>query len=123
MKRKDDQHQMRRAEALSRPKSPLRVNREPHAPHDQPLTPARAVEIHIGELVLHGFTPAERRPVADALQAELAHLFADQSSVPDHSFEITFAKLRPLKVRQDQPAQSIGAGIAGAIFERLGHDR
>lgn len=37
----------------------------------------RDIEIHIDELVLHGFPPADRYQVAEALERELVRLLAD----------------------------------------------
>jgi hypothetical protein len=35
-----------------------------------------AVRLHIGELVLHGFEPADRARIGEALEAELTRLLA-----------------------------------------------
>ncbi|MBI2767717.1 MAG: hypothetical protein HYX53_17610 [Chloroflexi bacterium] len=37
------------------------------------------VDVHIEELVLRGFDPRQRHAIADALQAELARLFAESA--------------------------------------------
>jgi hypothetical protein len=37
-----------------------------------------SVELHIEELVLHGFTPADRDPIRQAIQTELGRLFVEQ---------------------------------------------
>ena len=36
------------------------------------------VELHIDELVLHGFAPGDRYPIGDAVEHELTRLFAEQ---------------------------------------------
>jgi len=41
------------------------------------------IKLHIEELVLHGFAPGDRHAIADAVQRELAQLFADQSTSAD----------------------------------------
>jgi hypothetical protein len=38
----------------------------------------REIEVHIEELVLHGFAPGARRAVGDALQSELQQLLAER---------------------------------------------
>jgi hypothetical protein len=38
----------------------------------------REIEVHIEELVLHGFTPGSRWDVAEALQSELHRLLAER---------------------------------------------
>ncbi len=39
---------------------------------------SRNVELHIEELVLHGFDPRDRHAIADAVQQELTRLVAEQ---------------------------------------------
>jgi hypothetical protein len=36
-----------------------------------------SIELHIEELVLHGFAPGDRHRIAEALQSALMHLLAD----------------------------------------------
>jgi hypothetical protein len=38
------------------------------------MTRPRAIEVHIDELVLHGFNPADRHRIGDAVQTELVRL-------------------------------------------------
>ncbi len=43
---------------------------------NHPTVP-RAIELHIDELVLHGFSPADRLRIGSALEGELARLLAE----------------------------------------------
>jgi hypothetical protein len=40
------------------------------------------VELHIEELVLHGFAPGDRYRIGDAVEQELQRLFAEQGAPP-----------------------------------------
>ena len=40
------------------------------------------VSVHIEELVLHGVAPGDRQRAGEALQAELARLFAEEGAPP-----------------------------------------
>ena len=40
------------------------------------------IHLHIEELVLHGFAPGDRARIGDAMQRELARLFADAGVPP-----------------------------------------
>lgn len=42
------------------------------------MTRPRAIEVHIDELVLHGFSAAEADRIAEAVGAELAHLYTER---------------------------------------------
>src|SRR3712207_3298477 len=45
------------------------------------MTPVN-IELHIEELVLHGFAPGDRYRIGEAVQRELARLFAEQGVPP-----------------------------------------
>src|SRR5690349_13235166 len=42
----------------------------------------KAIEVHIGELVLHGFSHSDRLPIAEAVERELARLFSEGEFPP-----------------------------------------
>lgn len=48
----------------------------------KPLKPSsinpKSIELYIDELVLHGFNPGERHAIAEAIEAQLSQLFAEQ---------------------------------------------
>jgi len=74
----------------------------------------REIEVHIEELVLHGFAPGERWQVGDALEHELRGLLAERG-LPA-SWQGSPAKLDAGNVRLTNPATT-GRQIAGAIHE------
>jgi hypothetical protein len=52
-----------------------------NTPHTARRMP-NSIELHIEELVLHGFAPSDRYRIADAVERELAQLFAEQGVPP-----------------------------------------
>ena len=78
----------------------------------------RAVELHIEELVLHGFAPGDRHRIADAVERELARLFAEQG-VPralQSGFESPRLDAGSFNFAPDSRAETIGAEVARAIY-------
>ena len=76
----------------------------------------REIEVHIEELVLHGFDPAARWQIGDAVEHELRGLLATKG-IPAAwlaSPERIDASTIPAK-RLTKPAQA-GAEIAGAAY-------
>lgn len=79
-----------------------------------PMNAPRSIEVHIEELVLHGFEPHQRHTIGDALQRELARLFSQPQLQPPLSRERIDAgniRLTP----SARPA-AIGAQVASAVF-------
>jgi hypothetical protein len=46
------------------------------------FNPQPSVELHIDELVLHGFAPTERHAIGDTVESELRELLVKQQSLP-----------------------------------------
>ena len=88
------------------------VDAQKHVP---PPTP-RQIEVHIEELVLHGFDPRERWQISDTLENELHRLLVEQGvprawfSSPDR---IDAAVIPPTSLTR--PAQD-GTEIARAAY-------
>jgi hypothetical protein len=79
--------------------------------------PPREIEVHIEELVLHGFDPAARWDIADALGSELHTLLA-QRGIPAAWLA------SPERIKGGEiPAQhlntpaAVGRGVATAVHE------
>lgn len=72
----------------------------------------RTVHVHVGELVLHGFSAADRFAIGDALQAAMADalaphlpaLIAGRSDVVDGG-TVRLASARPAHVGREVAAQ------------------
>jgi hypothetical protein len=79
-----------------------------------------SLELHIEELVLRGFAPGERYRIGEAVECELARLFAEQG-MPQ--FLIRAGDVESLQagepVVSDDGAQATGASIARAIYGGL----
>ena len=78
------------------------------------MRPAR-VEVHIEELVLHGFAPGQRYRIAEALERELTRLLAERGLSPgrppvDGAFEVR-AGARP---------EVVGRQVAAALQQAIG---
>lgn len=87
-----------------------------------------AIQLHIDELVLHGFAPADRLQIADAVQAELTRLFAEQgaSSALRQGGEAGRLQAEPISVTPAMPAGAIGTQVARSVYGSLSpndHDR
>jgi hypothetical protein len=100
-----------------------------NAGHLHPVVPAQAgkpvlpafVEIRIEELALHGFSPVDRYRLADAVERELARLFADQG-VPAslaQGHEIAHLNGGRFEVATGSNAEGIGVQVAQALYGGL----
>jgi len=80
------------------------------------MKPAR-IELHIEELVLHGFAPGDRHAIGDAVQHELTRLLAEQSLDPSElaSDERAHVDAGDVHVAPQSRAQSVGAQVAQAV--------
>jgi hypothetical protein len=76
------------------------------------------VELHIEELVLHGFAPGDRYSIGDAVQRELQRLFAEQGASPRLAQDGEVAHLDggAFKMAHGAGAEVIGAQIAQALY-------
>ncbi|MGH9944725.1 MAG: hypothetical protein ACRD9R_20450 [Pyrinomonadaceae bacterium] len=80
------------------------------------------VELHIEELVLHGFAPGDGVDIGAAVERELARLFAEQGVPPSfmHGLEATRVNAGGFNVAPGAQAEAIGAQVAQAIYGGLG---
>jgi hypothetical protein len=100
------------------------VGAVPAQPGGQPLI-ASSLEIHIEELVLHGFSAGDRFRVGDALERELARLLARRglpaSAVRSASIERLDAGAFP--VAPGAGARTIGTQVAQKVYQQLAPSR
>jgi hypothetical protein len=86
------------------------------------LRPQPSIELHIDELVLHGFAPGERYAISDAVERELARLLGAQSvpvwlrseNATDEMPGATF------NTAQNTSPPAIGRQIAQAVYQGFG---
>jgi hypothetical protein len=96
------------------------VRTEPTTKHAASRAPA-AIELHIEELVLHGFAPGDRARIADAVQSELTRLFAEQGVPASLRQGGAVAELDAgtFVAHRDAGADRIGGQVALAIRRGL----
>ncbi len=83
--------------------------------------PPTGIELHIEELVLHGFPTADRYRIAGALECELRRLFAEQSVPPvlARGGEFRRLDLEAFNVPRGSKADAVGAEVAREVYAGL----
>jgi hypothetical protein len=80
------------------------------------------IHLHIEELVLHGFAPAERHRIGDAVQRELARLFTEKQTPPGLTKDAAIDRLNGgtfLMSTAPRP-EATGTQVGRAVFGGLG---
>ena len=87
----------------------------------RPLDTTSSLELHIDELVLHGFASGGRYRICDAVKRELLHLFQEQQfpSLLRNAGEIDGFSAPPFKIRPDARPETIGRQVAQSIYRGL----
>ena len=77
-----------------------------------------SIELHIEELVLHGFAPGDRYRLADAVERELARLFAEQGVPPSLARKAEVAQLDvgAFKMAPGARVEAVGAQVAHTVY-------
>lgn len=76
----------------------------------------REIELYIEQLVLHGFSRADRNAIAAGLQRELAHLIA-QGGLPSHDhLSIQRIDAGAFQIKAGAGAQNAGEQTARSLF-------
>jgi hypothetical protein len=80
-----------------------------------------SVQLHIEELVLHGFESAMRYRIGESVEHELTRLFNEQGVPTSITYDSETAHLDGgrLQVDRDSTAREIGARVAQAIYGGL----
>jgi len=80
-----------------------------------------SIQVHIEELVLHGFDPANRCGIADAVQSELARLFAEQgaSDALRRGGEVSHLNAGSFNMASSMKADAIGTQVAQSVYKSL----
>lgn len=80
-----------------------------------------AVELHIEELVLHGFAQRDRYLIAEAVERELARLLAEQGAPQLNTGHQSLARLDAgtFTIAPQASAEQTGAQVAQAIYRGL----
>ncbi|HEY0408497.1 MAG TPA: hypothetical protein VGC89_22370 [Pyrinomonadaceae bacterium] len=98
---------------------------EPPALATTAAAPA-SVNLHIEEMVLHGFAPRDRYRIGDAVQRELARLLTTQGAPSALSASGEQARVNAgsfnagsFNVTPGAEAKSVGRGVAQAVYGEL----
>jgi hypothetical protein len=77
------------------------------------------IELHIEELVLHGFAPGDRYGIGEAVGPELQRLFAEQGASLQlaQGSEVAHLDGGAFEVPHGAKAEAVGAQIAQGIYE------
>ena len=84
--------------------------------------PSSVVELHIEQLVLHGFPPGERYGIAEAVERELTRLLAEQGVPAGLEQAGAVARLDggSSAVIPDAQPEALGRQIAQAVYRGFG---
>ena|ERR1700694_3336367 len=79
------------------------------------------IELHIEELVLHGFSPNDRHAIGEAVQRELTRLFVEQGvdASLSRGFEAERVDGGALNVKQGTRAEGIGRQVGQTVYSSL----
>lgn len=77
------------------------------------------VEIVIDELVLHGYSPAERYTIGDSLSRELERLVMEQGFQPHESLDIPMLKAAPVYLPVNSKPDQVGSHVAQVVYGGL----
>jgi hypothetical protein len=80
-----------------------------------------AVDLHIEELVLHGFAAHDRHRIAAAVQQELARLMATEGSANllKNSLSLDAINAGAFRVQANAKPQAAGTHIARAVYRSM----
>ena len=81
-----------------------------------------SVELHIDELLLHGFVPGERYGISDAVERELARLLSQQNIPSSLRSESAIDEIKgaTFNAAQNPKPLAIGRQIAQAVYQGFG---
>lgn len=79
------------------------------------------IELQIGELILHGFPERDRHRIGDALEHELAALFAERGvpALMNRNNRLEQLDAGEFRVAANMNAKTVSAQLAAAIYEGL----
>jgi hypothetical protein len=81
-----------------------------------------SIELHIEELVLHGFPLSDRYAIGDAVERQLAQLLGEQGVPSSLRSESATDEIRgaSFNTPHNAKASAIGRQIAQAVYQRFG---
>jgi len=90
---------------------------EPVSPQSAIRNP-QSIELHIEELVIHGFAPDNHERFGAAVESELTRLLSERGIVRSLSESIEIEQIHggAFRVRQDDESEAVGEQLAKAIY-------
>jgi hypothetical protein len=73
------------------------------------------INLHIEELVLHGFAPGDRHGIADAVEQELTRLFSEQPLAARKNISLAQLDGGSFALENNARPAKVGGQIAGAV--------
>lgn len=79
------------------------------------------IELHIEELVIHGFAPNDHQQLAAAVEHELTRLLDEKGFGQALTDEMEIERLHggAFRIRQDEPSTTTGQQLAGTIYKSI----
>jgi hypothetical protein len=98
---------------------PLQFRRNRTAGHGDTEQPS--IELHIGELVLHGFSPGDRYAIGEAVEQELGRLLALHGMPgPGHEgFSVDRIDAGSFRFRPSSRQGDVGTQVAESVYRGL----
>jgi hypothetical protein len=83
--------------------------------------PNSTIQVHIEELVLHGFHPNQRHQIGEALERELARLFGERGVPGPFRESATIEDLNGglFQMKSRSKAEAVGSDLALAVYGGL----
>ena len=88
-------------------------------PRLSPLNSQPSVELHVEELVLHGFAAGDRYMISDAVERELALLLTNEFFMRSESSAEAFVDAGEIHLRPGFSAHQVGEEIGRSVFGGL----
>lgn len=78
-----------------------------------------SIELHVEELVLHGFPASDRHRLGDAVEQELLRLLTEHGMVAREDSTAQRVAAAAIRISEPLHGDTVGAQIAASIFNAL----
>jgi hypothetical protein len=79
------------------------------------------IEVHIEELVLHGFAPSDRNIIGSGMERKLSRLFTEEGLPPSlgRTQAIVYLDSGSFKEAPELGGEAVGVEVAKAVYKAL----